>query len=69
MSNRFEVTFTDAGYGALTVVPELSLSASGGEVLVLLGSNGAGKTTSLRAVVGTVRAPARSGSTARSFPR
>ena len=60
MSNRFEVTFTDAGYGALTVVPELSLSASGGEVLVLLGSNGAGKTTSLRAVVGTVRTGSRS---------
>ena len=57
--NRFEVAFTNAGYGALTVVPTLSLSASGGEVLVLLGSNGAGKTTSLRAVVGTVRTATR----------
>lgn len=57
--NRFEATFADAGYGALTVVPKLSLNASGGEVLVLLGSNGAGKTTSLRAVVGTVRTSAR----------
>ncbi len=57
--NRFEATFADAGYGALTVVPRLSLSASGGEVLVLLGSNGAGKTTSLRAIVGTVRTAAR----------
>lgn len=53
--NRFEATFANAGYGALDVVPKLSLSASGGEVLVLLGSNGAGKTTSLRAIVGTVR--------------
>lgn len=53
--NRFEATFVDAGYGALTIVPELSLGVSGGELLVLLGSNGAGKTTSLRAVVGTVR--------------
>ncbi len=53
--SRFEVAFADAGYGALTVVPQLSVAASGGEVLVLLGSNGAGKTTSLRAMVGTVR--------------
>src|SRR5690606_18525434 len=47
------------GYGALTVVPKLALDTSGGEVLVLLGSNGAGKTTSLRAIVGTVRTSAR----------
>lgn len=60
MSNRFEATFTNAGYGALTVVPELTLGASGGEVLVLLGSNGAGKTTSLRAIVGTVKTVSRS---------
>jgi branched-chain amino acid transport system ATP-binding protein len=57
--NRFEVAITNAGYGALTVVPRLSLNASGGQLLVLLGSNGAGKTTSLRAAVGTVRTTAR----------
>lgn len=58
--NRFDVALAGAGYGALTIVPELSLSVSGGEVMVLLGSNGAGKTTSLRAVVGTVRTRSRS---------
>jgi branched-chain amino acid transport system ATP-binding protein len=57
--NRFEATIVGAGYGALTIVPELSLDVSGGELLVLLGSNGAGKTTSLRAVVGTVRTESR----------
>jgi branched-chain amino acid transport system ATP-binding protein len=57
--NRFEATFVEAGYGALTIVPGLSLDVSGGELLVLLGSNGAGKTTSLRAVVGTVRTESR----------
>ncbi len=57
--NRFEATFVGAGYGASTIVPELSLDVSGGELLVLLGSNGAGKTTSLRAVVGTVRTESR----------
>ncbi|MGB3389695.1 MAG: ABC transporter ATP-binding protein [Pseudaminobacter sp.] len=58
--NRFDVALAGAGYGALTIVPELSLNVSGGEVMVLLGSNGAGKTTSLRAVVGTVRTTSRS---------
>ena len=58
--NRFEVAISGAGYGALVVVPQLSLSVVGGEVMVLLGSNGAGKTTSLRSVVGTVRTRSRS---------
>ncbi|WP_089175726.1 ABC transporter ATP-binding protein [Bosea sp. AS-1] len=58
--NRFEAAISGAGYGALTIVPQLSLSVVGGEVMVLLGSNGAGKTTSLRSVVGTVRARTRS---------
>jgi branched-chain amino acid transport system ATP-binding protein len=53
--SRFEVSIEDAGYGALVVVPRLSLAVSGSEMIVLLGSNGAGKTTSLRAVVGTVK--------------
>lgn len=53
--NRLDVNLTGAGYGALEIIPSLTLSVSGGEVMVLLGSNGAGKTTSLRAVVGTVR--------------
>lgn len=58
--NRFEVVLENAGYGALVVVPKLSLCVSGGELMVLLGSNGAGKTTSLRAVVGTVKTGTRS---------
>jgi branched-chain amino acid transport system ATP-binding protein len=58
--NRFEVTIENAGYGELTVVPSLSLDASGGELLVLLGPNGAGKTTSLRALIGTVETRRRS---------
>ncbi len=52
--NRFTAEIDNAGYGELVVVPKLSLSVAGGEMLVLLGSNGAGKTTSLRAIVGTI---------------
>jgi branched-chain amino acid transport system ATP-binding protein len=58
--NRFVVDIEQAGYGELVVVPRLSLAVEGGEMLVLLGSNGAGKTTSLRATVGTVTTGLRS---------
>jgi ABC-2 type transport system ATP-binding protein len=35
-------------FGALTAVDSLTLSVSSGEVFGLLGSNGAGKTTSIK---------------------
>jgi branched-chain amino acid transport system ATP-binding protein len=41
-----------AGYGGLAVVRDLDLSARAGEVIALLGSNGAGKTTVLRTIAG-----------------
>jgi branched-chain amino acid transport system ATP-binding protein len=41
-----------AGYGSLVVVRDLSLSARAGEVIALLGSNGAGKTTVLKTIAG-----------------
>jgi branched-chain amino acid transport system ATP-binding protein len=48
-----------AGYGAKTVVTEISFELQPGEILALLGHNGAGKTTVLRALMGLL--PARSG--------
>jgi branched-chain amino acid transport system ATP-binding protein len=44
-----------AGYGDLRAVWDLSLQVHGGRVTVVLGSNGAGKTTALGAVAGIVR--------------
>ena len=52
--NRFEASIDRAGYGELLILPQLALEVSGGELLVLLGANGAGKTTALRALVGTI---------------
>jgi branched-chain amino acid transport system ATP-binding protein len=46
------VTGLQAGYGSLAVVRDLDLSARAGEVIALLGSNGAGKTTVLRTIAG-----------------
>ncbi|WP_398469293.1 ATP-binding cassette domain-containing protein [Tardiphaga sp.] len=43
-----------AGYGGSTVLDGLDLTVQPGEVVALLGRNGVGKTTSLRALTGTL---------------
>ena len=44
----------DAGYGAVRVLRGLTLSVAPGEVLCVMGRNGAGKSTMLKAVMGQV---------------
>ena len=55
-----EITGLVAGYGGITAVKGIDISVEAGKVVVLLGSNGAGKSTILRAISGII--PARSGS-------
>jgi branched-chain amino acid transport system ATP-binding protein len=50
-----EVRAIDAFYGNVQVLRELSFSVGAGEVLCLLGRNGAGKTTALKAIMGLIR--------------
>ena len=50
----------DCYYGEAQVLKSFSLAAKAGEILCLLGRNGAGKTTALKAIMGLV--PARRGS-------
>lgn len=47
-----------AGYGDSTVVRDASLSIGAGEVVALLGANGVGKTTTLRAISGIAQCTA-----------
>jgi len=47
MSPIMEVRGVDAGYGSVTVVRDLDMTINAGEVVTILGRNGAGKTTSL----------------------
>ena len=49
-----------AGYGAKTVIADVSFALEPGQILAFLGHNGAGKTTTLRTVMGLL--PARAGS-------
>ena len=51
-----EVQRIDAAYGNVQVLKDLSLRVQAGEILCLLGRNGAGKTTILKAIMGLVRA-------------
>ncbi|MFX0541619.1 ABC transporter ATP-binding protein [Roseovarius sp. S4756] len=43
-----------AGYGGAQVLRELSLDVAAGEILCLMGRNGAGKTTAMRAIMGLI---------------
>src|SRR3954447_16848955 len=51
-----EVRDLRAGYGPVKVLHGLDLTVDEGEVCVVLGANGAGKTTALRALSGLVDA-------------
>jgi branched-chain amino acid transport system ATP-binding protein len=50
------VTGLHVRYGQLIAVQDLSLDVGAGELVVLLGANGAGKSSLLRAIMGLVRA-------------
>jgi branched-chain amino acid transport system ATP-binding protein len=55
-----EVTDIRAGYGAIEALKGVSLTVEEGEVVTLIGSNGAGKSTTLRSICGLT--PPREGS-------
>ncbi len=61
MSNKIlQLSSVVAGYGPTTVLDHLSLSLGKSERLAMIGRNGVGKTTALRAIMGLV--PLREGS-------
>jgi branched-chain amino acid transport system ATP-binding protein len=55
MSELLRVEGLTAGYGGVPVLRDVDLTVGPGEVVALLGSNGAGKTTALRVISGLIR--------------
>lgn len=55
MANSLRVEGIDASYGAVRVLEDVSLSVNGGETVVLLGTNGNGKSTLMKSIMGIVR--------------
>ena len=51
----FEVKNLNAGYGNVQILWDISFSVKESEVVAILGSNGAGKTSTVRAITGMIR--------------
>jgi branched-chain amino acid transport system ATP-binding protein len=55
LANSLTITGVNAGYGAVRVLEDVSIAVNGGETVVLLGTNGNGKSTLMKSVMGIVR--------------
>ena len=55
MANSLAIEKIDAAYGAVRVLENVSLRVDAGETVVLLGTNGNGKSTLMKCVMGIVR--------------
>ena len=52
MASSLSIAGIDAGYGAVRVLEDVSLRVAPGETVVLLGTNGNGKSTLMKCVMG-----------------
>ncbi len=55
MANSLTIDGIDAAYGAVRVLENVSIRIDGGETVVLLGTNGNGKSTLMKSIMGIVR--------------
>ena len=55
MASSLTITGIHAAYGAVRVIEDVSLKVGGGETVVLLGTNGNGKSTLMKCIMGMVR--------------
>ncbi len=55
MASSLTVSGIHASYGAVRVIDDVSLTIRGGETVVLLGTNGNGKSTLMKCIMGMVR--------------
>jgi branched-chain amino acid transport system ATP-binding protein len=55
LASSLKISGVDAGYGAARVLDHVSLEVAAGETVVLLGTNGNGKSTVMKCVMGILR--------------
>ncbi|HMA70255.1 MAG TPA: ABC transporter ATP-binding protein [Xanthobacteraceae bacterium] len=55
LANSLTIAGVDARYGAVRVLEDISITVKGGETVVLLGTNGNGKSTLMKSIMGIVR--------------
>src|SRR5260370_42111129 len=55
LGNRLTIEHVDAAYGAVRVLENVTLQVRSGETVVLLGTNGNGKSTLMKCVMGIVQ--------------
>jgi branched-chain amino acid transport system ATP-binding protein len=55
LANSITIAGINASYGHVRVLEDVSLTVGGGETVVLLGTNGNGKTTVMKSIIGMVR--------------
>ena len=55
MASRILIRSVDAGYGAVRVLHDVSIEVREGETVALLGTNGNGKSTLIKCIMGMVR--------------
>ena len=55
MASSLTIANIDAGYGAVSVLHDVSLRVDAGETVALLGTNGNGKSTLMKSIMGIVR--------------
>ena len=55
MSAMLDVKNIEVAYGKIVAVKDVSLTVNKGEIVTLIGSNGAGKSTTLRTISGLIK--------------
>jgi branched-chain amino acid transport system ATP-binding protein len=55
LANSITINRIHAAYGAVRVIDDVSIKVGGGETVVLLGTNGNGKSTLMKCIMGMVR--------------